>query len=65
MLYSGDFVYFPNDVKSHVRLGISDFYQELAEARTFEIEKIIRPREAYLSGGYGVINSLSHTIFKH
>ena len=43
----GDFVYKPTDIKSHVRVGISNFYAELADAKTFEIEEIIRPRGAY------------------
>ena len=43
----GDFVYKPIEIKSHIRLGISNFYNELADAKTYEIEKIIRPRRAY------------------
>ena len=43
----GDFVYKPTDVISHIRLGMSNFYTELADTPTYEIEKIVRPRRAY------------------
>jgi len=41
-------------------LGVSHFFEELKDtkvqeaARAYEIQEIIRPRNAYPSGGYGV-----------
>ena len=50
----GDFVFWPKVIKSYIRLGVGHFYRELADTKAYEIEKIIRPRKAYPSGGYGV-----------
>jgi hypothetical protein len=49
-----DFVYKPGKVKSYIRLGVGNFYKELADTKVYDIEYIIRPRKAYPSGGYGV-----------
>ena len=50
-----DFSYRPEHAKSYIRLGVSDFYAELEDVMTYEIEEIIRPKNAYPSNGYGVI----------
>ena len=50
----GDFVYWPKIIKSYIRLGVNDFDKELANLKVYEIEKIIRPKKAYPSGGYRV-----------
>ena len=47
-------MYWPQIIKSYIRLGVGHFYRELADTKVYEIEKIIRPRKAYPSGGYGV-----------
>lgn len=60
----GDFIYKPGNIKSHIRLGITDFYEQLADAQTFEIEEIIRPREAYPSGGYGDYGGIDVILIK-
>ena len=51
---ANDFVYEPQDLPSYVRLGVGNFYKELSDAKAHQIEYIVRPREAYPSGGYGV-----------
>ncbi len=54
-----DFVYKPIGIPSYLRLGISDFYNELSDAKAHEIEYIVRPKDSYPSGGYGVIYSIT------
>ena len=50
----GDFIYWPKIIKSYIRLGVNDFDKDLANSKVYEIEKIIRPKKAYPSGGYRV-----------
>ena len=50
----GDFVFYPDKIKSYIRIGIKNFMKELKTSKAYEIEKIIRPQKAYPSGGYGV-----------
>ena len=50
----GDFIYWPKIIKSFIRLGVNDFDKDLANSKVYEIEKIIRPKKAYPSGGYRV-----------
>ena len=38
----------------HFRLGLSNFITESKKAKAYEVEMIVRPKEAYPSGGYGV-----------
>ena len=47
-------MYWPKIIKSYIRLGVNDFDKELANLKVYEIEKIIRPKKAYPSGGYRV-----------
>ena len=50
----GDFSLKLFKLPSHIRLGVSHFFEELADTKAHEISEIIRPRNAYPSGGYGV-----------
>ena len=54
----GDFIYWPKIIKSYIRLGVNDFDKDLANSKVYEIEKIIRPKKAYPSGGYRVMKNI-------
>ena len=49
-----DFEIIPEEVKSYIYVNVQDFIQDQGKHEKYEIQRIIRPRKAYPSAGYGV-----------
>ena len=49
-----DFEIIPGEVHSYIYVNVQDFIQDEGRHEKYEIRRIIRPRKAYPSAGYGV-----------